>query len=238
MLPGMSSYDPTEARATLKAYLDRKDEKLATWCRRAGVAEGAVRGFLNGRSNSLSGRTLQRLADADQVDIADLLPRRTQGGSTMPIPKPSPILEYQGDLFVTVGVYDQSASAGPGSLVPTTTGTLEPMHLHMFRKQWLDRVSNAKPDQLAMMRVRGDSMWDTLHDGDHVLIDMMDKNYRKNSMFVINVEGELMVKRLSYDPEERRVTISSDNASYKEFSVRPGTIEIIGRVIWLGRHLG
>ncbi|EPY00926.1 helix-turn-helix transcriptional regulator [Magnetospirillum fulvum] len=133
-------------------------------------------------------------------------------------------------------VYDMRASAGFGL---TTESNPAPLHSNFYRLDWLRRVTAATPDQLAVVRVCGDSMWDTLHDGDHVLVDRTQTSLRKEGLFVLDVEGEVYVKRCSYRPDTRRVTMRSDNSAYPTWdAIDPETVTVIGRVLWLGRHLG
>jgi len=47
-----------------------------------------------------------------------------------------------------------------------------------------------------------------------------------------------MVKRLAVSPANRTVTIKSDNPAYPDWvDCDPGSITIIGRVVWAGRKL-
>lgn len=145
-------------------------------------------------------------------------------------------LTYDQETYVPVPVFDMRASAGAGSIVDENP---QPIHASFYRLEWLRRVTMAGPDQLAVVRVSGDSMWDTLHDGDHVLIDRTQVSLRKEGLFVIDVEGEVYVKRCSFRPDTKRVMMRSDNPAYPTWdNINPDHVVVIGRVIWLGRHLG
>lgn len=136
--------------------------------------------------------------------------------------------------FQLVPVYDIRASAGAGSL--TEDG--EPIYFHMFRRQWLDRMT-VSPGQLSVVQVSGDSMWDTLHDGDHVLLDRSQQNIRREGLYVIRIDEMLQIKRISMHPVSKLVTIKSDNPSYPTYDgVSPGDLNVVGRVVWIGRALG
>jgi phage repressor protein C with HTH and peptisase S24 domain len=55
---------------------------------------------------------------------------------------------------------------------------------------------------------------------------------------VLRLEGALMVKRLAFNPVNRSVTISSDNAAYPSWAdCDPAKVELVGRAIWVGRRL-
>lgn len=148
-------------------------------------------------------------------------------------------LTFAGEDYALVPVYDANASAGPGCI----NGDQEPIHSHFYRAQWLRQVTSSSPDQLAVIRVHGDSMWDTLHHGDHVLIDRSVSRVRSDGIYVIQFAGdgddEIMVKRCSRDPASRNLTIISDNPRYPaRDGVSDASLRVIGRVIWLGRNIG
>lgn len=148
-------------------------------------------------------------------------------------------LTLAGEDYVLVPVYDASASAGSGCI----NDDAEPVHNHFYRAQWLRNVTSSKPDQLAVIRVSGDSMWDTLHHGDHVLVDRSVSRVRSDGIYVIQLIGdaddEIMVKRCQRDAASRTLTIISDNPRYPARSgVQDASLRVIGRVIWLGRNIG
>lgn len=149
----------------------------------------------------------------------------------------SSVLEIRGELYAAISVYDVRASAGFGSINDHAT----PMHEHLFRMSWLREVSGADPSALAVVRVSGDSMWDTLHDGDHVLVDRTIKRVGRDGIYVFTIAGgeELLVKRLIRSARTKLITIKADNPRYPvEEGVQDEDILVGGRVIWLGRNVG
>jgi len=82
-------------------------------------------------------------------------------------------------------------------------------------------------------------MWDTLHDGDHALVDLSQADPRRDGLFVIRIDDVLQVKRLSMHPVKRTLTIKSDNPSYPTYDdINPEEVSVVGRVVWIGRNLG
>lgn len=67
-----------------------------------------------------------------------------------------------------------------------------------FERKWL-AGKGLDPDKLLAMGVRGSSMETTLYDGDLVVFDTSKREPRDGRVFVINYEGELIVKRLARD---------------------------------------
>ena len=79
----------------------------------------------------------------------------------------------------------------------------------------------------------------TLNAGDDILIDHDDpQNGLRDGIYVLRVDGALLVKRLAIHPFGGRVTVQSDNPNYPDWPDR-GLDELIciGRVIWAGRRI-
>lgn len=139
------------------------------------------------------------------------------------------------DEFLTVGVYDIRAAAGAGALVEDG----EPESYQAYNRQELSRLTRADTDRLAVIKVGGDSMWETLHDGDRVLVDRTVDRIVRDGIYIISIEGELLVKRCQRHPETGEVIVKSDNPAYDTFRISsPDILDVIGRVIWIGRALG
>ena len=90
-----------------------------------------------------------------------------------------------------------------------------------------------------VLGISGDSMWETLHDGDHVLVDRGQNNPRREGLYVIRIDDMLQVKRISMHPVAKLLTVKSDNPAYRTYdNIPPDDIAIMGRVVWIGRSLG
>ena len=126
------------------------------------------------------------------------------------------------------------ASAGPGSLpdgerVEARFG---------FDAAWLRRLT-ANASMVSAIRVEGDSMMPTLADGDDILVDRGDAGDRlRDGIYVIRIDDALNVKRLAVNPAGRSVAVRSDNPAYPSWpDMPPARIDVIGRVIWVGRKV-
>lgn len=60
-------------RAAIKAVIGKYGLRVAPWCIKAGISEGTLRNFLAGESDSLGANTLEMLAMAAGISIAELL---------------------------------------------------------------------------------------------------------------------------------------------------------------------
>ncbi|MBZ6379252.1 peptidase S24 [Pacificimonas flava] len=108
-----------------------------------------------------------------------------------------------------------------------------------FRREWIGRLGVSKPDDLSVIRVQGDSMLPTLGDGDPILVDRGDTAERlRDGIYVMRSEETLIVKRVTRSPASHMVRVTSDNPVYPDIGdCDPADIDLIGRVVWVGRQL-
>lgn len=139
------------------------------------------------------------------------------------------------DGMVEIPILDLEASAGFGAIASRENAYTR----FGFDERWLQSLTAAKPANLSIIRVAGDSMEPTLSAGDEVLVDASEQALRlRDGIFVLRADDSLMVKRVAITPGSRRITIASDNPAYPTWSdIDPAEIHIVGRVIWFGRSL-
>ncbi|MDB5702796.1 MAG: family peptidase [Sphingomonadales bacterium] len=170
-------------------------------------------------------RTLSRYFGVEEAvlggpEVAQITPAtaRTRGGSGL----------------IAIPKIAAQASAGPGSLhdSDSVSGQIG------FDPKWL-RTVTANPGSVSVIQVEGDSMVPTLADGDDILVDRSDSADRlRDGIYVLRIDDALNVKRLAINPMSRTVTIKSDNAAYPSWpDCDLSKIELIGRVVWVGRKL-
>lgn len=98
-----------------------------------------------------------------------------------------------------------------------------------FLHEWLRRVTNAPPGQLAVIEADGDSMKPTIRKSDHMLVGKTQTNPRRDGIYVICWDGWINVKRVTTDPARRVITVSSDNPAYPaNEAVKPGDLVALG----------
>ena len=137
------------------------------------------------------------------------------------------------DDSVPVRRLDVAASAGPGAL-----GGDDPLAaVERFPASMLARLSLSGA-ALSLIVARGDSMLPTIADGDDILVDGADRRVgRRPAVFVLRIDGAVMVKRLHLNAGT--IAVESDNPDAAPIAPIPADqVEVIGRVVWLGRKLG
>lgn len=206
----MESDDP---RAALEALIEQRGESYAALSRLLGRNPAYLQQFVRrGTPRVLAERDRALLARYLGVDETRL------GGP--PLAK-----------LVRIPRLDIAASAGPGRWIDqehARDGGFDPALL---------RALGVREAAASIIRVAGDSMLPMLAEGDEILVDGDRRAVgARGGLFVLRHDGALMVKRL--EPDGDRLAIVSDNRDWPVMRVAARQIEILGRVVWLGRALG
>lgn len=101
----------------------------------------------------------------------------------------------------------------------------------MVPRDWVER-NQLSPLALYAIEVKGESMEPTLYDGDTVVVNTADTKPMDGGVYVVNYEGEVVVKRLARDMG--RWWLTSDNLDQRKFARKAcGSDEciIVGRVV-------
>jgi len=133
------------------------------------------------------------------------------------------------DGYIQVPRYEVAASAGGGSLVQS-----EQIVDHLtFKKDWLHQQLGLSPNQVAVISVMGDSMEPYLFDGDLIMIDTNIPRIENNAVYVLQVDGDLLVKRIQ-KKIDGTVIVKSDNEHYEPEVFRGealSQLRVVGRLV-------
>jgi len=129
-----------------------------------------------------------------------------------------------------VPILKNKVSAGPGEQWDLEDFTEEKLPI---LKRFVRRFPK---EQLFSAEVRGDSMTGVqLFDGD--LVVFVSNLIEGDGIYVISVDGELLVKRLEFDHFDKKLIIKSENPRYEVKVVDPERAQILGKVVgWLHHH--
>lgn len=202
------------------------------------VSPSAFRKWLRGEAEP-SRERLVALADAAKVGIAWLakgegpaptFARAEQGGGRAR----SGGTDHAVDpgRFILLPKHAEGAAAGPGdSSAPPPSA-----EFIAFRHDWVRAVLRIAPGDLIMETAVGESMQPTIHDGDLLLVDTTDRSFNSFGVYVLEIRGERLVKRVQRKLDGSLVLIS-DNETYQPDQVTGEMLEgvkVIGRVVWGG----
>lgn len=140
------------------------------------------------------------------------------------------VIEVAGAEFAAVPRYDAAMSAGHGSIIDANA---EPIGYHLIEAQWLRAITQTAPSRLAVLRVAGDSMEDTLADGDWVLVDRGQTRAAQEGIYALQIDDTTWVKRLSLNLRERLIRVISDNPRYPVQELPADDLTVIGRIVWI-----
>lgn len=108
-----------------------------------------------------------------------------------------------------------------------------------FSNEWLKLELRVSIKDLAMIVAAGDSMLPTICPGELLVIDHSKQHFSGDGIYVLNMNGCCMVKRIQIMCNNT-IRIVSDNPAYPPQELKNGNIEYIsvtGRVIWHGRRV-
>ena len=213
-----------------------KPDSIRTFASKIGVSEGTLRRILKGEDPKLS--VIERIAEQSGVDFMWLVKgigeaQRAQTDSPLLSQRVVSVDEFE-EEFILVPGYHISVSTGHGAF--NGTARIE-RHL-AFRKKWVDYKGLDK-SQLAVVFAKGDSMEPTIHNNNTILVDLSDKKLSEGLIYVVRLGEELYAKRLQ-QYLDGSVRLISDNKEYVDQHVQPHELEqleIIGKVIWIGKDL-
>lgn len=138
-----------------------------------------------------------------------------------------------GPGLAAVPLYDVEGAAGAGRSLEGET--IEGM---LYLPESELAALGVDPEQVAGVKVRGDSMLGTLNDGDWTLINLADRDVRREGVFLLTVSGERRIKRVQRVAGGAWLLIS-DNEHYQPEMIKPQDmhdVEILGRCeIRIGR---
>ncbi len=198
-------------------------EAIYHFANRVGIPDSSLRKCLDGSQPTAD--KLAAIASATGVNLKWLI---TGEGPQYEENQPEEA-EEDHDM-VSIPLHDVEASAGPGAILDAPLSEVDRID---FCRNWIRREFSTSPEGLVLIYVRGESMEPTLRSGDIILVDRKATEPREG-IFVVRLDGALLVKRLQVYPG-RRIEVYSDNPNYKPYELNarkpPDDFAVIGRVL-------
>jgi SOS-response transcriptional repressor LexA len=137
--------------------------------------------------------------------------------------------------FSAIAEIDVRASAGPGAILEGLAETKDTWH---FPEAVIRHELRARPRDLRIITLHGDSLEPELSSGDRIMIDTSQRVPVPPGIFVIWDGMGIVAKRiehiLSSDPP--RLRIMSVNPAYETYERDAEEVHVIGRVVWSARR--
>lgn len=215
------------ARIALDRLIAERGENYADLSRLIGRNPAYIQQFIKRG-------TPRKLDEEDRRVLARYfgVPEQMLGGANVPVAAPARMRGMP--AVIAVPRLALGASAGQGSLDEDEQAA----GVMAFDARWL-RHLGVRPQRVSIIRVDGESMAPTLNDGDDIMVDHDDDAGRlRDGVYVLRLDGVLMVKRVAMGPRRGWFSVVSDNPHYPDWAdIDPALVDIVGRVVWSGRRL-
>lgn len=209
--------------------LEKRFQNRETAAKAAGVAKSTLQNWIEGKSDpsflglvklcQAAGEDLNWLASGKAPHCGTPLSVHRAGQTDRDGLKPE---------LVVIPVYNASADAG-NSKIDENPGSLVALD-----KAWLHRNFSVRPATLAIFPTTGESMEPTIRGDELILFDTSEQGCTPtDGIFVIRLEGTILVKRLQHLPGGL-IRVKSDNDAYEAYTVQLNgdvDFEILGRVL-------
>ena len=207
----------------IRAHMIRKGLNPKTLAERAKVGRSFVYDILNGKSTNPTSSKLTAVANELGVSMQYLLSGVHQ------------VMSYRqrewNDVVEISSIEIESSTKG--TMLISSDSERKPYY---FRTDWVQKKLKTQPENLRAIFIRGDEMSPTLQAGDMILVNITEKMPNPPGVFVLFDGMGMVIKRLEMIAKEK-VRVLSDNGQYLPYERELNEVNIVGRVVWLGREL-
>jgi phage repressor protein C with HTH and peptisase S24 domain len=234
---------PRTAGADQAGFVSRLQFVVRQWpsadrlAKTAGVSPSAFRKWVKGIAEPGRDR-LVALAEAAGVTVSWLAQgvgaepdQLTLANRARSSQSPERAADLNPARFLVLPKKLEAAAAGAGH--PHVSG---PTEFIGFQHDWLRSSFGRDPAELILEIVVGESMEPHIRNGDLLLVDTTDQTFRNFGIYVIEVRGERLVKRVQRKFDGSLILIS-DNSLYQPESIPAELAKevlVIGRAVWRG----
>lgn len=137
--------------------------------------------------------------------------------------------------YLPIPTFDIRAGAGGGGIVDRAfLGS--PRY---FEAGFVTQELRARPEDLCLIEIEGQSMEPLLRHGDTVIVDRRKINIAMEGIFVL-FDGDGVVCKWAervHGSEEPTIRLKSENPRFSDYEVPASICKIVGRVVWFSRRL-
>lgn len=109
--------------------------------------------------------------------------------------------------------------------------------LALLPRSLVEDELRAKPGDLLVIHVRGDSMEPKFLDGDQIVIDRRERNPLQPGPFALWFDDGYVLKQVERIRATGKLRITSSNPAYSPDEADPDEVNIMGRPVWFMRRL-
>jgi phage repressor protein C with HTH and peptisase S24 domain len=212
----------------LKDRLDAASQTQAGLARAIGVSQTTIAKLAAG---SRGGSKHLHLIARELGTTPAYLTGETDDPTAGALPRPSPALIAEQLDVVQLPMLNLKYGMGGGTVVDDEQAELIPMS-----RKWLRTFTNSDPSQLFLTRGTGDSMSPTILHEDMLIGDRSQTEVLMgDQIWAITHYGAGLIKRLR--PMEGGYRILSDNSAVPPDTATDGSMQIVGRIIYVMRGI-
>ncbi len=197
---------------------------------RAGIALSTLGAYLAGGEMKLT--TAMQLCEACNVSLAWLVGDESPSGLDQ---RAGPTARYVPVRCLRPEGASRNAPGGrPGDAPGDATGAI--LEHVVFSSAWLRSQLDRAPEDLLAFEAQGKAMEPTITQGDLLLVDTSAATISSLDMHVIEIGGELLVRRLERVPDGG-IIIRTDNDRFPPQTINKSgrdALKLVGRVVWKG----
>lgn len=204
----------------IKEALKQRDMTQSELAAKTGISDSKISSYISGRYEPRSDG-IEIMAKVLRVDPAWL------SGFDVPMERSKQISRAD-NLILTIPFVNQKLSAGKGEeYLSDEDIEMKSINISEHLARGIDKST------LLAAEVNGDSMIDErIYSGDIVIFSR--GLIRQEGIYVINYAGDVLVKKLAFDPLKNTVDIISGNKNYPVRTVDAESVEILGKVVgWI-----
>lgn len=105
-------------------------------------------------------------------------------------------------------------------------------------KKWLAKLTS-EPAGVEIVLVEGAAMQPSLQEGDEVLVQRLKpKEGLRDGLYALKGSKKVLIRRIALEPTGNRISVLTDHPSYPNWQgINRRSVEVLGRVIWIGLRL-
>ncbi|WP_407595075.1 S24 family peptidase [Acinetobacter lwoffii] len=182
----------------------------------------------------LTGEEFKRLNPSNMQDFMDkhgLTNKEESSFDANDVHKPTVVDQDSENGFIWIDVVEANFSCGTGESIEFHFDVINgkfPFPPSFFQKKYVD------PSCMRIIKAKGDSMSDFIHDGDLVGIDISQTEIVDGGIYAVYFEGEGMIKQI-FKEEGGKLSLHSLNPKYRDREVTEQNglnFRVMGRQFW------
>ena len=185
-------------------------------------------------------RDSEALAKMLGCDPSELCHETVPKRRPMPPRRPQPPAGLPGAPAAAIPEITVEVAAGAGAIAEEFVSETARWH---WPENMIRHEGGAAPENLRILRVRGNSMAPEMRDGDRIVVDVSRRLPATGETFVLWDGNGLVVKHVEAvhgdtvdEAEPPRLRLISANADYAPYSSLAHDVHILGKVLWVVRR--